>query len=71
MEICAVVRVEKELVVDLGGKRFSVPKEQVIGYAVFENGQMISQIFGSYAEAAKWMDQEIETCNCSGGISPK
>jgi hypothetical protein len=59
MEVCAVFDVEQDLWFNEDGSVL-IPRERLIGYAVFEYSQIISPIMASYAEAANWMEQELE-----------
>lgn len=59
MIVCAVFEVEEELVLDAHGEFYRLPVQKRIGYAVFENGVMISpKIYPTYAEAEAWMRDE-------------
>lgn len=58
MLVRAVFEVERQIVlVNAGSYRRSVSK--CIGYAVFENGEMISPIFGTFGEAEAWMQDKV------------
>jgi len=64
MQICAVFEVGiKQIAEPVSGEVISMPSKKLIGYAVFENGQMISPLFGSYKDAAEWMEQKLEDRN--------
>ena len=59
MIVCAVFEVEEKLVPDAVGEFYRLPARKCIGYAVFENGVMISpKIYPTYAEAEAWMRDE-------------
>jgi hypothetical protein len=61
MEICAVFEIENQQVLEpVSGAVTSTPTKRLIGYAIFENGQMISSIFQSYADAEEWMIQNCK-----------
>jgi hypothetical protein len=70
MIVCAVFEVEGKLVPDVNGEFCCLPVKQCIGYAVFENGVMISPMFHTYAEAENWMQAELEARESQSPSSP-
>lgn len=61
MQINAIFEVGVEQIYEaVSGEVISTPSKKLIGYAVLENGQMISPIFGSCKEAAEWMEQTLK-----------
>lgn len=71
MIVCAVFEVEEELVLDAHGEFYRLPVQKRIGYAVFENGVMISpKIYPTYAEAEAWMQAELEARESQSPSSP-
>ncbi len=70
MIVCAVFEVEEKLVPDAVGEFYRLPARKCIGYAVFENGVMISPIFPTYGEAENWMQAELEARESQSPSSP-
>ena len=56
MEVVAIFRTDTEVI----DKQVVVNKKILIGYAVYNGGIMISELFQSFAEATKWMQKKIK-----------
>ncbi len=70
MIVCAVFEVKPELVPDNSGKFYLLPMQECIGYAVFEDGVMISPMFPTQGEAENWMQAELEARESQSPSSP-
>lgn len=72
MIVCAVFKVKVELVPDDSGEFYLLPMQECIGYAVFDNGVIISpKIYPTYAEAEAWMRDEKDREDQRQSASPR
>lgn len=44
MKICAVIHVEQDLSDNQDGVVLSIPSDEIVGYVIYENGEIISKL---------------------------